>query len=256
MQFIVLKTRFLILALLLISAFSSFAQLGNSSSDLVFTPVTPCRIVDTRSAGGMISGNTSRPFKSWGASFTAQGGSATDCGIPQSTNVSAVALNLLVVSPNVAGWIAAWPYGLPQPLVSNLNYIAGAVVANSTLLKVDQTAVNGYWNLYTTSTTHFVADVTGYYTRPVSLGSFECETPSGPFLVLANSSSFATKQCSSGYTLTGGGCDDYSLDSSLVIIKSSQARDNSEAWSCRWENRSATDVTAFVKARCCRIPGR
>ncbi len=43
--------------------------------DLVFTPVTPCRIIDTRLAGGPIAGGTTRNFAVAGAAgFAAQGG--------------------------------------------------------------------------------------------------------------------------------------------------------------------------------------
>ena len=264
MQTIVTKTHFLTFALLACSAFNAFAQLGSTSSDLVFNPITPCRIVDTRSAGGVITSSTYRSFKSWGASFTSQGGSPTDCGIPQSTNVAAIAVNLLVVSPVGGGWIAAWPNGLPRPLVSNLNFTIGAVLANSAILKVDQTSANGYWNLYTTTTTDFVADVTGYYTKPVSVGSFECETQRGAVLVPANGSYFAEKICNDPNTppvpvppfvMTGGGCDHEVSAPSLIISKSSPSFYN-DGWSCRWQNTTAGDITAFVYARCCRIPGR
>lgn len=250
-----MKQIILIFALLFAATGSAIAQLGSLSADLVFTPVTPCRIVDTRNAGGAILGNTFRSFNAWSSDFTSQGGSATNCDLPQSTNIAAVALNLVVVAPASGGWIAAWPYNTPQPLVSNLNYKAGDVLANSAILKIAQTGLQYEWNLYTTSTLHFVADVTGYYAKPISVGSLECESPPGAVLVLANSSGLATKQCSAGFIMTGGGCDDYSLDSSLLIAKSSPMLDNT-GWFCRWRNVSAVDVTAFVRPRCCRIPGR
>ena len=58
--------------------------LGDTADDLVYTPVTPCREVDTRNAGGPLGTNSSRDFKVWVSSggFTAQGGSATNCNIP------------------------------------------------------------------------------------------------------------------------------------------------------------------------------
>src|SRR5437867_661337 len=59
--------------------------LGDTSDDLVYTPVTPCRIVDTRfGAGGtLLAGQT----RNWIAAnpagnFGSQGGAATNCGIP------------------------------------------------------------------------------------------------------------------------------------------------------------------------------
>jgi hypothetical protein len=56
--------------------------LGDRTSDLTYTPITPCRIVDTRFGGGGIlnAGDT----RDWLAAtpagnFSAQGGSTTDC---------------------------------------------------------------------------------------------------------------------------------------------------------------------------------
>ncbi len=56
--------------------------LGDIADDLVFTPVTPCRIVDTRSAtAGAIIGGSTRFFDMDGSNFSAQGGFSGSCGI-------------------------------------------------------------------------------------------------------------------------------------------------------------------------------
>ena len=47
-----MKKLILSIVAMLTLATSAFAQLGSLTSDLVFTPLTPCRIVDTRVAGG------------------------------------------------------------------------------------------------------------------------------------------------------------------------------------------------------------
>lgn len=36
--------------------------LGETTNDLVFVPITPCRIIDTRLAGGQIAAGTTRAF--------------------------------------------------------------------------------------------------------------------------------------------------------------------------------------------------
>ena len=56
------------------------ATLGDSQADLVYTPLTPCRIIDTRVAGGAIAAGATRDFLVTGTSFASQGGSATGCG--------------------------------------------------------------------------------------------------------------------------------------------------------------------------------
>ena len=88
--------------------------LGDANDDLVYTPVVPCRIVDTRNAGGQIGPNSSRDFKVWVSSggFTAQGGSATNCNIP--ANPTAVVLNITAVTP--AGRATSLPTRQEAPL--------------------------------------------------------------------------------------------------------------------------------------------
>jgi hypothetical protein len=233
---------------------SAFGQIGNPTSDLVYTPLTPCRIVDTRKAGGTIPAGTARGFKAWGSSFAAQGGDATDCGIPQNTNVAALALNMVVVGPGADGWIAAYPFGGTLPNSSTLNYLAGAVLANGATVKVSQTSLAFDWNLHTTSTTHFVADVLGFYSRPVAT-SFECESPFTSVSVPANGTALLSKACTAGFTLTGGGCDHPTSDTALLIAKSAPLNDNS-GWFCRWQNTTAVIATAYTHTRCCRIAGR
>lgn len=239
---------------LLALATSAFGQIGSLTSDLVYTPLTSCRIVDTRVVGGAIAAGTARGFKAWGTGFTTQGGDATDCGVPQNTNVAALALNLVVIGPAGAGYITAYPFGEPKPTASTINYTTGDVVANGAIVKVSQASLAFDWNLYTLATTHFLADVVGFYSRPVKT-SFECESPTASVLVPANGAGISSRFCSAGFTMTGGGCDHVGADSSMLISKSIPLVNN-DGWFCRWQNTAAVDNTAYVHARCCRIPGR
>jgi hypothetical protein len=260
MQFFVIKKHFLTFAALLVSACSSFAQLGSLSSDLVYTPITPCRILDTRNAGsksGILVAGTIRGFWGKNTTFASQGGSATSCNTLNTTNEAAILVNFTVVTPDTGGYITAFPADVldaNKPLAATVNFTAGSVVGNNATLKLNQTGVGDDFKIYTTSNVHVVADIVGYYAKPATT-QLDCESPSGAVGVSPNSSALGNKQCSAGYTLTGGGCDDYSLDSSLLVIKTAPMLDNS-GWFCRWENRSALEVTAWVRPRCCRIFGR
>src|SRR5262249_36078006 len=100
--------------------------LGDASDDLVYNPVTPCREVDTRVAGGALGTNQSRDFKVWVSSggFTAQGGSATNCSIP--ANPVAVVVNIAAVSPAGGGEFIAPPPRPPKTPRAR-NYHSGAV---------------------------------------------------------------------------------------------------------------------------------
>lgn len=51
------------------------ALLGSTTADLVYTPLAPCRIADTRTVGGPITSGTSRGFHGYTATnFATQGG--------------------------------------------------------------------------------------------------------------------------------------------------------------------------------------
>lgn len=224
---------------------SSFAQLGSLSSDLVFTPITPCRIIDTRNAGGAISSATTRVFKGWAASYASQGGRATDCGLPQTTNIAALSVNLVVISPVGDGWIAAWPVATPMPLVSNLNYKANDVLANSAVLKINQTTAD--FNLYTTTTTHFVADVTGYYSKPVAT-ALECKetTNAAEAIGIGEVATVTAPVCETGYTATSTNCQSH-----YQVWFS-----NFSNGICSAYNNGGTSRTVYASRTCCRIPGR
>src|SRR5699024_452611 len=71
-------------------------------------PVTPCRAVDTRIAGGRIAAGGSRGFDVFGtSSFAGQGGDTGGCGVP--SYASAVAINLISTQPLGTGYLRGGP---------------------------------------------------------------------------------------------------------------------------------------------------
>lgn len=249
------------MAMLLTLSTSAFAQLGSLSSDLVFVPITPCRIVDTRGVGsstGVIPAGNSRKFLAWNGTYVSQGGSPTNCNMPFSRNVAAVALNLLVIAPTAEGWIAAYPAGATRPNVSNLNFKAGDVLANSAILKVNQddTVGGGFeWELYTTSTTHFVADVTGYFIKPAAT-ALECINTTPDSIAINQGPSNGVywavgpvpAACSTGYTSV-------SLDCSSDNAMASVSKAGINAMQCAG-NSNANTYRMYSSRTCCRVPGR
>jgi hypothetical protein len=136
---------------------------GDTYRDLVYTPLTPCRIVDTRHAGGAILGNTTRTFDVDGISFSGQGGYNGRCGIPYAV-ARAVAINITATLPQTVGFFVA--YGLTaRPPTSTLNFVAGQTIANSTIVPVVPGVGNDF-SLYSSTTAHVVMDVLGYFAPP------------------------------------------------------------------------------------------
>jgi hypothetical protein len=154
------------------SAVSGVAQSGS-----VFVPVPPCRILDTRfAAAGPLVPGAARSFVVTGsdaALFTAQGGSATGCGIPTGTSVAAF-LNFVAVGSTGLGHLRGWAYAAslpPAPFAAMLNYssTSGAIANGVTVPLCDPLATTCTYDVLAEafgSSTHVVADVLGYFRTP------------------------------------------------------------------------------------------
>jgi hypothetical protein len=143
-------------------------NLGDSQADLVYTPVTPCRIIDTRVADGPIAGGTTRDFRVTGTDLSSQGGSATGCGIPAGAATAAV-INFVAVNPAGPGDLRITPFGTPMPTASIINYAAvpGLNIANGPTVAICDPAVATCASDFTiqadSAATQVVADVQGYF---------------------------------------------------------------------------------------------
>jgi hypothetical protein len=149
------------------------AALGAASTDLTFVPLPPCRIIDTRSGGGILAAGETRHFQVAGLTeFGPQGGTLGGCGVPPGGAepvAPAVMINLVAVDPTGKGNLAAWAFGQPEPLASSINFqrsinmnIANGLIvpiAGTTGVQADLSIKANF------SAAHIVADVTGYFTR-------------------------------------------------------------------------------------------
>lgn len=124
-----------------------------------FYPVTPCRVVDTRSGLGGYTGLMPN-----GAVKTFTIKSAAPCFIP--ATAQAVAFNVTVADPANQGFVALWPYGAAYPNVSTINFIAGENLANGAIVPV--TAGSPDLNVVAAfeagaSGANLILDITGYF---------------------------------------------------------------------------------------------
>jgi hypothetical protein len=83
---------------------------------------------------------------------------ATRHGIPGSADTATV--NVTATGTVDAGFLIIWPCNEPQPTTSNLNYEAGATIANTSISKL---GTAGDVCIYTSAATHLIVDVNGYY---------------------------------------------------------------------------------------------
>jgi hypothetical protein len=146
------------------------------SRNLLYTSLEPCRILDTRSGGGiLVPGNaTARGVNVVGLTdYSAQGGFAGDCHIPgfnsNRPQVSAIVVNFVAVGATGAGDLKAWPTDQAQPATSIINYanqssLAGLNIANAIVLPVRQDMQGNDITIKSeVSATHVIADVVGYF---------------------------------------------------------------------------------------------
>jgi hypothetical protein len=130
-------------------------------SELQFIAVAPCRILDTRIAGGALTAS-SRDFSAV-TPYDAQGGLADGCGIP-ATAVS-LQLNLGAISQgNSTGFVKGWASGSPEPNASLVNYDPSGAVANMVTVPLSASAT---FTLRTNRSAQVFADVAGYYVQPL-----------------------------------------------------------------------------------------
>jgi hypothetical protein len=129
-----------------------------------FKQVTPCRVVDTRSGKGgitgpILSGDVHNPNQ---YSFPIR--NAQSCGVP--TGATAVALNMTVTNIASPGWVALFPADQPWPGVSNINFVSGDFVANGAVVPMATSGtkdVSVFANFAGTQGCQVILDVTGYF---------------------------------------------------------------------------------------------
>jgi hypothetical protein len=129
---------------------------NNNPNALAFYPLTPCRVVDTRNPAGPLGG----PSFAAGDVRTFPVLSS-NCNIPATAR--AYALNFAAVPNGPLGYLTAWPTGQAQPSTASLNAPTGAVTANAVIAGA---GTNGSVDVFTSSATDLVIDITGYFAPP------------------------------------------------------------------------------------------
>jgi hypothetical protein len=223
--------------------------LGDTGADLVYTPVTPCRALDTRlSAEGAVAPGAPRTFLVAGTErFEAQGGKAGGCGVPLGP-ATAIAVNLTVVQPGGNGHLRGWAAGSPPPppptSVLNFGIVPGlGALANAVVLPIcDEGALGGpcasdlQLQAYGSST-HVVGDVLGYF-RAADAATSPLSGASGFGPVQATASTLHL-----GYTIfTTPPRFVYCTVTCSITLKSNAA--NSVGYAFVQGGASAVDVTA------------
>lgn len=129
---------------------------ASQAEGLVFYPLAPCRVADTRTTGGK-SGEYGPPGIAGGTSRT-MSIPGSGCGVPSSAQ--AFSLNVTAVPSGPLGYLTMWPGGQAQPFVSTLNSFDGQVVANAAIVPA---GFSGTVSVFASNNSDVIVDINGYF---------------------------------------------------------------------------------------------
>ncbi|MBS1828438.1 MAG: BACON domain-containing protein [Acidobacteria bacterium] len=138
-----------------------------SLSNLVFYPLTPCRVIETRAAYRPQAGQFGPPSLAAKQTRTFNFPQSTDCQIP--AGAAAYSVTITVAPPGALPFLTAWPAGSSQPNVSSINSPNGRILANSVILPAGP---GGAINLYAFEATDVIVDINGYFAADNGTGLF------------------------------------------------------------------------------------
>jgi hypothetical protein len=127
----------------------------SACSNAGFSTVTPCRLLDTRSGSPLIGGTTYEV------------GITGICGVPPTAK--AISANITVVGATSGGSFSLWPAQTIFPGTTNINFGAGQIRANNTILVLAPGffgSPGAVWvepNLSTAGSVHLIIDISGYF---------------------------------------------------------------------------------------------
>jgi glucose/arabinose dehydrogenase len=115
-----------------------------------FFTLTPCRLVDTRSAGPALASGSTRTFTAAGV-----------CGIPATASI--IAANVTVIGAASSGNLQMWPAGTPAPGTNVLSFQAGETRANNALVTLGASGDFSVFAGFPAGSAHLVVDVVGWF---------------------------------------------------------------------------------------------
>ena len=160
------------------------ANAAASSSSLVFIAIVPCRVMDTRGAGGSGKTGAFGPPSLVAAQARIVPVPSSNCGVPAA---AAYSMNFVSVTPlgQAIGWIAAWQDDTPWPGTVVLNAVQGGIVDNPAIVAA---GTDGGIQVLSTDSGDLVIDMNGYYVQaPVVQGPSGPSGPMGPQGSVGNS---------------------------------------------------------------------
>jgi hypothetical protein len=214
----------------------------------VYTPITPCKLVDTRTpgtgyayaAGGAFTNGQKRTYNSY-----------SSCG-PTVANMAAIQVSVNTQYTGAGGGILSLMANLAAAPVTNIFYFGYAPV--TTVVPVNGSGAGGLFDAQISGVAgaDLIIDVVGYYAAPVAT-ALDCALVVGtPINVSAGAYvSMGITSCATGYTAVNGG---FSAFADVVMADNYQSSNSS--WYMNVKNTGGVVRAVAPQITCCRIPGR
>ncbi len=223
--------------------------LGDNNADLVYTPVTPCRLFDTRTGqasalgtvGGAIVNQSRRTISAGGA-----------CGIP-TTGVRSIMFSFhsTTNNPPALGIISFMAPAAPLTALA-ATWTGGTWVTGTFVAPTNNSGqFDAFVGNPAAMQADLIADVVGYFAAPLAT-ALQCTRVAGTGVdVLPNTYrnvSSGVASCSAGYSMVSLG---FSAGSDVLHADSNVLGPNLYV-----RNVSSSTQTVPPYSHCCRVPGR
>lgn len=135
-----------------------FTDYTTQGTNLVYYPLTPCRVVETRQDYRPQPGPFGPPSMAAQTSRRFKFPDSPHCSVP--AGAAAYSFTLTAVPQGPLAFMTAWPSNQGQPNVSSINSPAGRILANSVIIPASP---DGSIDVYAYDKTDFLVDINGYF---------------------------------------------------------------------------------------------
>lgn len=143
---------------MLIDISGYFGDAPAGGTNLVYYPLTPCRVIETRIDYRSPAGPFGPPTMAKGETRRFRIPATPYCTVPP--GATAYSATLTVVPPAPLPFMTLWPAGGSQPNVSSINSFVGRILANNVIVPASG---DGSIDVYAFDRTDFIVDINGYF---------------------------------------------------------------------------------------------
>jgi hypothetical protein len=229
--------------------------LGDANADFAYTPVTPCRLVETRNGGTAVY-HAGGPFSAGQIrTYAVQGGNG-NCvtQLPPGLNPTAVVLQVFgIPTTGTSGDIEILPQGATFGNTATMVYLGTAPFTSVSTTANINPANNQIAVQVRGGGAHVAIDVVGYFRRAQGRPSTLQMAINGGSIPAFGILFLDAPFCPAGTTLVSGGCLTGSFNVNLVV---SSKDANAEHWVCAFSSNSSLTQNAFAVTHCLDTPAK